>query len=173
MWLTVSFFLTFFKLFFLPFGISQIFSASKYLSVTILLLVILDILDGEVLKYSRIPIDLRDKTRRQVFDAIVDRLLMHTYLLLVLTIFNLSYWYYCLFLIRELILGYIVLRNYIKFNSCLKPNWFSKSANILLGIFVASISLKLNIHSFIFLIFSCIGVYSLIKYFYQSIPRRI
>jgi len=162
--IAISFLLTFSKLFFLPLGILQIYFANKFLFITIFLLVILDILDGQALRCLKVPIDLKTKIKRQLIDTILDRLLMHSYVFMILFCYNLSYLYYFIFLVRELILAYIVSYNYIKFHFYIKPNWFSKSANIMLGIFVASISLNLNVHFFLFVIFSYVSIFSLIKY---------
>ncbi len=163
-WVKISFLLTFAKLLFLPIGLNQLMTSSPYLIYTITLLIILDIVDGKSLLLNKKTVPKRVKVNRQICDAIIDRVLMHSFVLVAMYEYQLSAYYYFIFLARELLLGYIVFNFYRKRGSFIKPIWQSKITNIILGFMVSCVTLINCFHISFIIPLVFFAIYSLYRY---------
>lgn len=159
----LSYILTFSKLIFLAIGIFQLISRDVSVAITIGIIIILDILDGGILELVNIPIRKKILVKRQIFNALIDRLIIHVFIIVTILIYQLSILYYIVVLARELILYYLVSIKFYRDKRYLRANWYSKSANIFLGLFVITVVLQ-TFYFQTFLIFIFLAICSLITY---------
>ena len=133
----------------------------------IALIVLLDVMDGEVFNLSSAAKRQEGRAFRHAVDAIGDRIVIHSVLIAALVVYPLSIGVYLVIVLREIILSLIVAQPFWTKRLIIKANTPSKLGTVCIALTVINSSLNLISPLGLIIAFFCLSSYGIYLYRYH------
>lgn len=161
-WWIISWLLTLSRIPLLVLCLTQIKISPLYSALLILAIMIADIFDGVLFKFSNANSVKKLRENRHIFDAIGDRLSINLTISFLYAFLGLPISILSLIVIREISISLIVFNTCYSNNIVIKANNYSKIASVLIGLIAINCILGMSMYWPLivpFIIFSIIGAY--------------